>query len=66
MVIFTNKSSLRQKPAREVIMSKVSMSFDPENVTLLRETLDDAGALPPARAAGHNANFMMQSFRQAI
>jgi hypothetical protein len=34
------------------MVGKASMSFDPETVTLLRETLDDAWAcLPPERQA---------------
>jgi hypothetical protein len=42
--MFTSKSSV-QETAHEVIMvGKASMSFDPETVTLLRETLDEAWA----------------------
>jgi hypothetical protein len=45
MVTFTSKPFCQQEPPREVIMvGKAPMSFDPETVTLLRETLDDAWA----------------------
>jgi len=44
MVTFTSKA-IASETAHEVIMvRKAPMSFDPETVALLRETLDDAWA----------------------